>query len=74
VSTPSIYDLVRRDLVHRERADVASYGRPVVHMTGETAILDVYDTAIELTCAVRQLIEDMTVGDGTLDDTMGHAK
>lgn len=59
----SIYELVRRDLLHREATDRANFGAPTEAYTGRAAILDAYDSAIDLACYLRRVIEDMTVGD-----------
>ncbi len=62
-SGASVAELVRLDLVHRE----ASGDFPSAFYTGPTAILDLYDLAMDLTCAIRAVIEDMQIGDGTVD-------
>lgn len=59
----TVYELVRRDLLHRERQDNATLGVDRNVWDGPEAILDAYDAAIDLTCALRQMIENITVGD-----------
>lgn len=63
----SIYELVRRDLLHRESQDIAAYGNPRAPYTGNEALLDAYDSAIDQCVYLRTLIEQMTVGDGRFD-------
>lgn len=62
-----MYELVRRDLLAREQQDLKSFGAPTQAYRGRAAILDAYDGAIDLACFLRQVIEEMTIGDGTLD-------
>ncbi len=62
-SGPHVAELVRLDLVHRESEGMA----PGAFYVGPTAILDAYDLALDLTCYLRALIEDMKIGDGTMD-------
>lgn len=59
---PTIAELVRLDLVHRE-----SEGALTAFHVGPEALLDAYDQALETACLLRAIIEEMTVGDGTLD-------
>lgn len=47
-------ELVRTDLLHREK------NTPSAAYTGPAAILDAYDTALDLSCYLRQVIEEMT--------------
>lgn len=68
MTTTSIYELVRKDLLERERQDVANFGAPRLGYQGRAAILDAYDSAIDLACYLRQVIEGMTVGDGRFDE------
>ena len=58
----SISELVRRDLLNRERTEIESFGTPVQQYTGPTAILDAYDEALSLVIYLRQVIEEMTIG------------
>lgn len=64
----SIQELVRADLVARERLGQERYGTSLYAYNGRSAILDAYQEALDLACYLRQLIEEMTVGDGTIDD------
>lgn len=63
MSTISIQELVRRDLLHRERENIRLYGSPVTAYTGRSAILDAYEEALDLCVYLRQVIEEMTIGD-----------
>jgi hypothetical protein len=72
VSNVSIYELVRRDLLHREVTDRANFGTPTEVYTGDAALLDAYDSAIDLACYIRRIIENMTVGDGSFDKRETH--
>lgn len=65
---PSIQELVRVDLVARERLGQERYGTSLYAYNGRSAILDAYQEALDLACYLRQLIEEMTVGDGTIGD------
>lgn len=67
MTTPSLYELVRRDLIAREHHDIKNFGAPTEAYTGRAAILDAYDSAIDLACYLRKVIEQMTVGDGRTD-------
>lgn len=67
VTTPSAYELVRRDLLRRENEDIKRFGAPASHYEGSEALLDAYDTALDLACVLRQFIENLTVGDGSHD-------
>jgi hypothetical protein len=57
VNDISIQELVRKDLLWSEQHSsfTESY-------TGNEAILDAYESAMELTCYLRQIIEDMAIG------------
>lgn len=67
MSKPSTYELVRRDLLAREQQDLAAFGAPAEAYRGRAAILDAYDSAIDLACYLRQVIESMTAGTGRFD-------
>lgn len=62
-SGPTVAELVRLDLVHRETQGDA----PGAYYAGPTAILDAYDMAMDLVCYIRAIIEEMQIGDGSLD-------
>lgn len=66
---PSIQELVRLDLVMRERLGQERYGTSLYAYNGRSAILDAYEEALDLALYLRQVIEEMTVGDGTIPDT-----
>lgn len=66
------YELVRRDLLDREHRDTRDFGAPVDAYTGRAAILDAYDSAIDLACYLRRAIEDLTIGDGSHDRRRNH--
>lgn len=76
MSTPTIFELVRKDLIARERDLINRFGTPSEPYTGgengAEALLDAYDEAINLALALRQLIENITVGDG-IHDVPGYA-
>lgn len=57
----SISELVRRDLLSRERTEIQSFGSAVQQYTGPTAILDAYDEALSLVIYLRQVIEELTI-------------
>lgn len=59
----SIPELVRRDLLHREKTDTEHLGAPSQHYSGPEGILDAYDDALSLACYLRQVIEEMTTTD-----------
>lgn len=63
----NIYDLVRRDLIDREQQDIKSLGAPRGPYVGSEALLDAYESALDQACHLRALIEEMTIGDGSLD-------
>lgn len=65
--TVNLYELVRRDLLHRESLDVQQYGSPRSPYTGSEALLDAYDSALDQCIYLRAVIEQLTVGDGALD-------
>jgi hypothetical protein len=67
----SIYELVRRDLLAREQQDIQAFGAPTEAYIGRSAILDAYDSAIDLACYLRRVIEEMTLGDGRTDRRPG---
>jgi hypothetical protein len=54
----SIQELVRKDLLWAEQQ-----GTLAEPYTGNEAILDAYEVAMDLVCYLRQLIEDMTIGE-----------
>lgn len=64
---PSIQEMVRRDLIWREQEGIRRYGTSLTAYNGRSAILDAYEEAMDLCCYLRQLIEEMTVGDGRFD-------
>lgn len=64
---PSIQEMVRRDLIWREQEGIRRYGTSLMAYNGRAAILDAYEEAMDLVCYLRQLIEEMTVGDGRFD-------
>jgi hypothetical protein len=57
VSDISIQELVRKDLLWAEQQ-----GRLSDMYTGSEALLDAYDSCLELACYIRQVIEDMHIG------------
>lgn len=59
----SIQELVRRDLLHREQENLRLYGSAVTAYSGRSAILDAYEEALDLCVYLRQVIEEMTIGD-----------
>lgn len=59
---PSNYELVRKDLLRREQADLDRFGAPRSEYTGSASIFDAYDKALSLVCYLRQVIEEMKVG------------
>lgn len=65
--TYNIYDLVRRDLLHRESEDIQLHGGPRQPYTGSEALLDAYDSAIDQCIYLRTVIEQMSLGDGKFD-------
>lgn len=52
----SIQELVRIDLVHREKT-----GTTLHAYNGREAILDAYEDALDLCCYLRQVIEELTI-------------
>ncbi len=63
MSQLSIQELVRRDLWHREQEGIRRYGTPLYPYNGRSALLDAYEEALDLAVYLRQVIEEMTVGD-----------
>ncbi len=58
----NIYQLVRHDLLNRENNDI-----PPAYATGSAALLDAYESALDLVCQLRALIQDAQIGDGSFD-------
>lgn len=57
MSDISIQELVRKDLLWAERQ-----GKLTEPYTGAEALLDAYESTLELACYIRQVIEDMSIG------------
>jgi hypothetical protein len=62
VTPISLHELVRKDLLQREREERRVYGAPQVSYEGSAAVLDAYDSALDLVLYLRQIIEEMTAG------------
>ncbi len=58
-SGPSIHELVRRDLIHRE----SEGDSPGAYYVGSEALLDAYHQALDLACHLRAIIEEAHIGD-----------
>lgn len=58
----SLHELVRKDLLHREREERRVYGAPQVFYEGSAAVLDAYDAALDLALYLRQIIDEMSTG------------
>lgn len=56
--TPSIQSLVRADLDQREQLGIQRYGTPLQAHNGRDALRDAYEEAQDLTCYLRQLLEE----------------
>lgn len=63
MSENSIQELVRIDLVHREKVGQETYGTSLYPYNGRSAILDAYEEALDLAVYLRQVIEELTIGD-----------
>lgn len=57
----SIQELVRLDLVHREKVGRERYGTSLYAYNGRDAIVDAYEEALDLAVYLRQVIEEMTI-------------
>lgn len=58
----SVQELVRADLVERERVGVERYGTSLFPHNGRDALRDAYEEALDLCCYLRQA---MLERDGT---------
>lgn len=57
----SIQELVRLDLVYRERLGQERYGTSLYAYNGREAILDAYEEALDLAVYLRQVIEELMI-------------
>jgi len=55
----SIHDLVVADLKERKAMGLRKYGTPLQAFNGRRALRDAYQEALDLTCYLRQLIEEL---------------
>jgi hypothetical protein len=62
ITSPSIQELVRRDIAWREEEGIRRYGTSLYPYNGRSAILDAYEEALDLAVYLRQVIEEMTAG------------
>lgn len=52
----SIQEMVRKDLLHRENLGRERYGTPLYPYNGRAALVDAYDTALDLAVYLRQAL------------------
>lgn len=57
-TTPSIQELVRRDLIARETVGVERYGTALYPHNGRDALRDAYEEALDLACYLRQAMAE----------------
>ena len=57
----SIQELVRLDLVYREKLGKERYGTSLHAYNGREAIVDAYEDALDLCCYLRQVIEELMI-------------
>lgn len=50
----SVQELVRRDLVEREKVGIARYGMALRPHNGRDALRDAYEEALDLACYLKQ--------------------
>lgn len=50
----SVQELVRRDLVEREKVGIERYGMALFAHNGRDALRDAYEEALDLACYLRQ--------------------
>jgi hypothetical protein len=55
---PSIQSLVRADLERREQVGISRYGTALQAHNGRDVLRDAYEEAMDLTCYLRQAIEE----------------
>lgn len=65
MTTASIYEQVRRDLLQREYEDIQQLGAARSFIDGPESLLDAYDDALSLCCQLRTIIENLTIGQVT---------
>lgn len=58
----SIQELVRKDLLWYEQNERKLLGTTLHAFEGNEAILDAYESALELVCYLRGIIENMAIG------------
>jgi hypothetical protein len=54
----AVQQLVRDDLVERQRIGTERYGTPLQAFNGRDALRDAYEEALDLACYLRQAIEE----------------
>lgn len=54
----SIQELVRHDLLQRERVGVQRYGTPLQAFNGRSALRDLYEELLDAACYARQMIAE----------------
>lgn len=57
----SIQELVRMDLIYREKLGKERYGTSLHAYNGREAIVDAYEEALDLCCYLRQVIEELMI-------------
>ena len=57
-----IQTLVIQDIEERREIGIARYGTPLQAHNGRDALRDAYEEALDLTCYLRQLIEERNAG------------
>lgn len=56
--SPSVQGMVIADLETRLQVGIARYGTPLQPHNGRDALRDAYEEALDLTCYLRQAIEE----------------
>lgn len=68
MTTPTVFELVRKDLLHMESEHLKRFGGPPdINGVHSEALLDAYDNALNLACELRMVIEHLTAGNSTFD-------